>query len=418
MQTTLRRDNVNVTILIALSLLVWSISTYLHDPATPVIMELWGLKYSDVVYGVFYQRFSPSAEKYWFSKEKFAAFIQGSYFCPMPYLDYHFEYPPLTGFTWALSTCMAFTISRDLNTAARIHYYAQAASNLVFLLLYALALNKIALKTRQKSSRIAFALTTPTLIIYLVYNWDIIAITLALLGILAMIDGKYLKGGALLGASFSTKLLTAGVAYYFFVKLIFTDKKLRRLLEYLLGFSLTGLLPILLLYLTTPQGFFKLIEHHATWYCENCIYMLLVQDIWSPLHKYFYLVFSGLYVVVLTVLLTARRGQHLELDVKYAYAYISALIVFNYVFSPQMLIMILPLAMLTLNGVSLIEYAVADLFNAMLIVEFFAEMQRGGNPWTLCSSTQLIALTRNILVLLPLLQTTLTLLRRNKEVCT
>ncbi|MEM4661781.1 MAG: hypothetical protein QXQ73_03760 [Desulfurococcaceae archaeon] len=404
-------------VLVVLSLLVWSISTYLHDPATPVVMELWGLKYSDVVYGVFYQRFSPSAGKFWFNGEKFAAFIRGDAFCPIPYIDYHFEYPPLTGFTWALSTCIAFAVSRDLNTAARLHYYVQATFSLAFLLAYASTLNKLALKTRQKPLRAVFALITPTLILYLVYNWDIATISLALLGMLALTDQRYLEGGLLLGASFSAKLLTAGIAYYFFVKLAFINRKFHHLFKYTLGFSLTGLLPLLLLYVIAPQGFFKFIEHHATWYCENCIYMVFIQDIWSPLHRYLYPVFSGLYVAVLTKLLLARYEPRVELDIRYAYAYTSALIVFNYVFSPQMLIVLLPLAVLALKGFLLLEYAIADLFNAALIVEFFAEMQRGGNPWILGSSAQLMALTRNILVLLLLLQITL-ILYGYKRACT
>ncbi|MEM4933632.1 MAG: hypothetical protein QXN82_02095, partial [Desulfurococcaceae archaeon] len=78
---------------------------------------------------------------------------------------------------------------------------------------------------------------------------------------------------------------------------------------------------------------------------------------------------------------------------------------------------LLPLAVLALKDFLLLEYAIADLFNAALIVEFFAEMQRGGNPWILGSSAQLMALTRNILVLLLLLQITL-ILYGYKGACT
>lgn len=388
--------------------LTWLISVYLHDPGTPVLVDQTGLKYSDIIHGVFYTRFKYDSIKEWFNDTAFRDFIKGEYKCPLPYIDYHFEYPPVIGFLWYASTCVAFSYTRILDNAARLHYYIQALFILVFTILCSITLSKISQRVSLGNLRYLLLLS-PTMVIYLVYNWDIIAITLALLGVLAFINKKYLLSGILLGASFSTKLLTAGIAYYFFTKLVITNRDWAKTARYLVGFILTGVIPFAALYILSPRGFMEMLQHHASWYCENCLYMVLVNDIWSPLHRKLSISIIASYVLLLTLLLTPRNEDFSKSDLEYIFVYGSILVLFNYVFSPQMLIMVTPLAILVLKRELLVEYIIADISNALLIIAFFHELYIGGNPWTLGSLTQDFALARNILFLLILIQVTLTI---------
>lgn len=100
---------------------VFMISFLFHAPFTQSPLGLWGFKYNDVVYGVFSPRFSTdlmnNKEKlvrYWLRPESFEELVSGTNLCPVPYVDYKFEYPPLVGFFWFLTTCVSFSISGGL----------------------------------------------------------------------------------------------------------------------------------------------------------------------------------------------------------------------------------------------------------------------------------------------------------------
>ena len=79
-------------------------------------------------------------------------------------------------------------------------------------------------------------------------------------------------------------------------------------------------------------------------------------------------------------------------------------IVLNYVFTPQMMLMITPMAVLALSGPALIAYSIADAANSLIIVSFFRDLVNS-NPWTLEGLTQKIALLRNITLLVLLIAT-------------
>jgi hypothetical protein len=129
--------------------------------------------------------------------------------------------------------------------------------------------------------------------------------------------------------------------------------------------------------------------------------MLLVRDIWSPLHRILAAFTIGFSVAVLLVASTRGSGRLPEL----LFASTATPIVLNYVFTPQMMLMITPVAVIALKGPALLAYIVADAFNSLIIISFFRDLANS-NPWTLEGLTQKIALLRNI-ILLALLTTTL-----------
>ena len=401
----------SVRLLIALSIVsILSIllSYYLHDPQTPVFQT--GLKYSDVVHGVFNTRFNPGDRGLWFNYDRLEALRGGYRLCPVPYVDYKFEYPPLVGLLFLASTCTGIMVSLPrvyspedyselVNDVLLIHYRIQAiALSLAFLttILLTASLLKV---YRVGLWRALLIPLLPSTTIYLIYNWDVLAALFLVASLYFYIRGDYRLSGFMAGLSVSTKLLTVVAGLSLAATIALRDR--RGFSEYTLAFLLAGAGPYALLYLISPRGFVELVNHHAGWYCENCIYMLLVRDIWSPLHRILAAFTIGFSVAVLLVASTRGSGRLPEL----LFASTATPIVLNYVFTPQMMLMITPVAVIALKGPALLAYIVADAFNSLIIVSFFRDLANS-NPWTLEGLTQKIALLRNI-ILLALLTTTL-----------
>ncbi|MFN3268424.1 MAG: hypothetical protein ACK416_04100, partial [Zestosphaera sp.] len=118
---------------------VFMVSFILHAPFTQTPLGLTGLKYNDIVHGVFSVRFSTSLvsnrgrlHEYWFSPKSFEDLVSRTKLCPVPYVDYKFEYPPLVGFFWFLTTCASFSISDKLATTTDQFFNVSSSVNYVF----------------------------------------------------------------------------------------------------------------------------------------------------------------------------------------------------------------------------------------------------------------------------------------------
>ncbi|MEM4718037.1 MAG: glycosyltransferase 87 family protein, partial [Desulfurococcaceae archaeon] len=286
------------------------ISVSIHDPSTPTLFNLTGLKYTDIVHGLFYPIFSPSPNKIkerWFNESTYYLFRDGKYKCPVPYVDYKFEYPPLIGFLWYISTCSGFTIGSNLKEAVSIHYYINSFILVFFYLLMTIALIRLMNKTNsgvknEKTTMIfrSIMLVSPSILMYLIYNWDIIASSLAVIGVLLYIERRHFTSGLFLGLSISAKILTAGIALFVLTKHLMHSRK-DVALKYILGLAIACLIPFIALHVVSPIGFQEFINHHLKWYCENCIYMIFIRDIWSGLHSniYYSLMTFGVFLFII-----------------------------------------------------------------------------------------------------------------------
>jgi hypothetical protein len=388
-----------------------AVSTYIHHPDAYVPM--YGLKYSDIVYGLYYPIFNPSENRVldrWFNLSDFNRFKYGGLSCPIPYVHYKFEYPPIVGVLWYISTCTGFSLSKSLDEAVRIHYLVQAITlsafhALLILSLYAL----IRSRSNGGASRLLLFLL-PSTLIYLIYNWDVIAAAFAVIGILCALKSRWFYSGLFQGLSISSKFLTLGVSYYYVVKLVTLHER-RDLLKFIVGLFIGAAVPMITLLLVSPVGFNKLISHHAGWYCENCIYLLIVRDIWSDLHRRLFFSIAALLALAYPLLANPWRGIEFDVESKYLFAGVSSLILFNYVFSPQMLLLITPLAILALDERQLLVYAMVDVFNALIILTFF-EFEK---PHEFGSVPQYMASARNLLLLIIFISVVVSIMRRKLE---
>jgi predicted membrane-bound dolichyl-phosphate-mannose-protein mannosyltransferase len=341
------------------------VSVILHIPSLPPFLGNWGFKYSDIV-GVAYHIQSPER---WFDHSKYLDFTARRG-CYLPYVDYHFEYPPLVGLLWALSTCLS---GWDLD----LHLYIHAGAIAVGYAGLLWALSRLVPKRR-----LWLLLASPSLYLYAVYNWDVLAASLALAGIV-YVRKRLLLAGLIHGLAFNTKWIAAGVAYYYGVAL-WGQKEWRR---YVAGVALGAAVPMAALYLFAPSGFWYMINHHAGWYCENCLYLFAVGSPYSPLHKYIFIAAATLIAALFPVL-----GRRIEERRALLGAALS-LTVFNYVFSPQMFLFILPFGLMALSKTGLALLWLADLANfGIMATWYYAEQPHIAGP------PQTFAFYRNLLL--------------------
>ncbi|MEO3993292.1 MAG: hypothetical protein QN229_03145 [Desulfurococcaceae archaeon TW002] len=411
--------------------IVFMISFILHAPFTQTPLGLTGLKYSDIVHGVFSVRFSTNLVsdkgkllEYWFSPKSFEDLVSRTRLCPVPYLDYRFEYPPLIGFFWFLTTCASFSISDKLaitinqffDFSSSLNYVFQSLILFFFMVLCFYYIKKIVSYQGLGMWRAIFFLFFLSTILYSTYNWDLIASGLAVGSIYYFMKKDYRVSGLLLGLSIASKILTGGLLIpqitYLLKDIVKGKQTLKNLILYVVFFLVGGLTPFILMYVMSVEGFFAFINHHASWYCENCVYALLIPDIFSPLHRYFY-VFFGLTALTVIAIQAFRNSRDL---ISLAYASVGFTVSLNYVFTPQMTLMISPIAVLALNKKELQKYLVADTANFFLIIAFFEDstlrsvisriipIKTGFNPWTIDSPTQWLAMIRNILILVTIVE--------------
>lgn len=429
------------------ALFLGALSVYIHSPSTPTPLGNPGLKYSDIVYGVFYTRFSDNPwtiSEYWYNPEVLKSLLGGTPKCPVPYIDYKFEYPPTVGVLWYASTCFAIMTSSpgSVPTASDFYKYRYSISVLHFTIHAAVLLGSLiaiavimtilssALSVEGHTIATALWLLLPSTVLYSTYNWDLLCGAMALGSLLLFHRKKYFASGALLGLSVATKIMTAFIAYVLFLYLLVRALRgvlsWRRLTRFTGGLLLFGASPYLALSLVAPRGFSHFISHHATWYCENCIYGVFVHDIFSPLHRVLAISsITSLAVLVAWFVISHENSVDTLWLYRLATCTLMGGILFNYVFSPQMVLLFSPLLLIFFSTRSTIIYITSDVANFLLMFFFFLDAELRAmlsslglpidvvfKPWTIDSPVQWVAAFRNFSLLSILL---IELLRLHKS---
>lgn len=422
-----------VTLAAILASAVFTASLLLHGAAGPAPVGLEGLAYTDVatIYRELYDnrdlclRLGEEGADLgrWYDEEALEGVCAGRPVVGAPYVDYKFEYPPIVGAVWYVSTALARSLAGpDLSpleagteparTKALVtHFTVNAAFNALGLIAVIHSAARLVGVVGASPKRILLLALSPSLLMYATYNWDLLTAGLFMLGLLALVEGRPRTAGVLLGLSVSTKLIPLVAVAVALYELHYSGS--RRLEGVAEGLLLAGALPYLAVALASPRGFSEFVAHHAGWYCENCFVLPLLEDLWSPYAK-----FAS--VLAITAFASAVVAfEHVEGErseralVDKCFLALAAAVTFNYVFTPQMLLMVAPLALL-LPRSALLLYAIADACNAVFIIAFFENSALAGllasvgisadeDPWTAGSPTQWIAAVRNYLLILAVL---------------
>ncbi|MEM1646501.1 MAG: hypothetical protein QXL96_11730 [Ignisphaera sp.] len=437
-----------LAIILTIFLLVSAISFYLHLPERQPLLNNPGFSYSDIVYGLYNPIFlnivSPNGlindaaiSERWFDRGTALRLVY-SRLCPLPYKDYKFEYPPIVAVFWYASTCLSIMLVFPesyspieyyelAKKAGELHYYVQSLILVISFIVTAIYMYKLTKVLDVSWKRVIMFALLPSTIMYLIYNWDIIMAMFVIMSLYYLNSKKYFLSSVLLGLSISTKLITiiyTILLLYDLIQRVLKDNKYLDVMKLFgLGLATSCLLPYVMVLTLSYEGFTYFIQHHAQWYCENCLYLLITRDIWSPYNRSLAMIFVFLAILIL-MSVNLDYSNPLKLSNLLLTSIISATVL-NYVFSPQMMILISSIAVLTLSLRHMIFLVAADVLNFGIMTLFFKDAETRAwvtqnlgfsvqvhfSPWTLDSPVQMLASIRNVILLLILIDTIYLLLK-------
>ena len=266
----------------------WLLSTYIHHP------EVDGHLYSDVV-------------SFWYREPELAAGLK-------PCIDYFFEYPP--------AACFITYAARLLGGPSVGGYF------MAFALLSLPAFLLLAYSTYRLAGWVAvvFALS-PSLIVYGVYNYDHFMAALTASALALYLSGRRGFAYVLLGVAASVKVFTL-----FLLPITLGERfRWRYVLLFLAG-ALPSAVPLVVL---RPEYFDAFVSYHALWGLENSWTVWLTNDPFSP---------SAKLVGWLVAFLLFIRAFASSLPVEHrCLLALSGVLLGSPVFTPQMMVMLLPL---------------------------------------------------------------------------
>lgn len=307
----------------------------------------------------------------------------------IPYIDYHFEYPPIVAFLFILSNLAVMFIPTHM-----IYLRWLIAYTMMSVLLYLHAVGAIYLLFKliryagQKSIRIMlYFILTPSFLIFSNYNWDLVGISYGLLGLYLFLENRKVLSFISFGLAMAGKIIPGIIALapvaHMFVEYLEKERVKNNALgakEYMLAaihsfkyltimitvFMVTNLPFIILNFEAWYNG---LILHHATWYIEDS-WLILIFPITSPYARITSIILSVGFTTITFILLLSKKIRKEQRIFYGSAAFMSGYLFSNYVYTPQMNLMVLPLLIFVP-----IEYAlmfVFDALNALIILTWFS----------------------------------------------
>lgn len=323
----------------------------------------------------------------------------------LPYVDYGFEYTPPIALIWLLASRVALLASHIGIDPFLAISRTVFSINILFYILYIYAIYRISRIISSPYPPLALAILSPSIAYYLYYNWDIVASSLMAFGIYMLTRRRIHVSAILMGLASSVKIFP-GVALIA-MSLAMKSVEIRKRISFLLlGVMMAGS-PYLILWLLYSPGVMYIVGYHSSWYCENCFYIMLTDDISdSTLREVSSIAMIAIPLIYAASYLSKHgdpsRGAQAILGASLPPVALS--ISLSYVYSPQMNIMISPLYIM-LRGRALALLLAQDILNVLIMILWFWEgaiasaigiESRG--PWYRESPIQWIAFSRILLL--------------------
>jgi hypothetical protein len=273
----------------------------------------------------------------------------------IPYIQEGFEYPPLAG--------LITYISSIIGRGEMVPYY-NAFSIILYssYLLLVLTVFKIMDEKNIPSIFIfIFLIFAPSTIVYLNYNFDVVFTAFLILSLMFFEKSRYNFSALLFSAAALIKLINIILLPILLAYL----KDWRSRLAYLCYFLMPILVVNIGLQIINPSFFKDTYFYHAEWGLENAwfVYLFPSRDSWDTAKLFSALLMAyGLLKIYLS-----NVGNLYEKS----FMLLSVFLLTNYVFTPQMVIFILPF--LTLIGRFQPAFYILETANVGIILTWFME---------------------------------------------
>lgn len=318
----------------------------------------------------------------------------------IPYFQVKFEYPQLAG----LITYISVILGKDL-----FRYYLLISIHLLFFTIGSVILTYKIIKLRNyELDRIyRYFLLTPSMIIFLVYNYDILVVFFILLAIYFFFKERIFLAGLSIGFGIISKLVPIFLIPIFLIEIKDFKRKILFLISTIIIPFIANLLPAIYNY----PVWFELYKHHMEWGLENSwlVFLFINPSSWNgaKLLSELLLIYGAFKVYVWKE----------EDIIEKCFSMLSVFLLTNYVYTPQMNLWLLPF--FVFSNKDFILFYPFELFNVCIILFWFITP----NPTQAFSTTQYFATTRSILLFLillnriSLLKTIINKLLRGKRKC-
>ena len=339
--------------LFSAAIMVFTISYFLHNPIIPNRI------YSDIV--AFYTQ-----------RPEFAA-------GKIPYIEYAFEYPPLSGFLSYACVKIGGNLTQYYNCFSAI------------LLIFTLALAGIAYGLSQVAKTrlsLVYLLFLPSMTIYLVYNYDVIFAFFLILALYYHYRGRHILSGIAIGVSILSKLMG-----FLLIPVLLRGISMREKLNMLLPAVFIPLVVNGILAVINFDTWAQTYLHHVRWGLENSWLVNFFQDpaTWDTAKIISLLIAGYLLLKVYTV-------ENVNSKIAHSLLALNVWLLSSYVYTPQMNIWVLPLyAVLGISFPLLYAY---ELANALIILTWFTSP----NPTAAFSIPQIISTVRAVILAILTLQ--------------
>jgi uncharacterized membrane protein len=285
----------------------------------------------------------------------------------LPYVNFAFEYPAVIGWLLYASTWGGYGA----------YILIQAGVLAACVLAIVIALYKLQVR---RESILIYVLAAPTMLIYGFYNWDLILVALFMLSLVALMSKRIPWAGFLLGFATASKLYSV-----VFIPVLLSTLKTWRERTRFAVFCLVGwFLPNLPFMLLSPSGWMSTWTYQQNWGFEDTWLLILSpQDKFNMVVKLF-----GFFLMGLVVLhITFRSKPNTPLRERLLVAALAWLL-FSYVSTPQMALLLLPL--FAINGTDYSLFYFSEVANVSIILTWYTVP----DPVALGSIPQIVNLLR------------------------
>ena len=270
-----------------------------------------------------------------------------------PYISFPFEYPPISGFI----TYMAMIFGKGIEG----YYLIFSSIIFIFYLILIESVRRIiSRKDGMDELIIIFLIVSPSMILYMVYNFDVIFISLVILSLL-LLEAKKTKWSAI---TFGAAALTKFMSFILLpVIMSYIEGKKNKITYTALSVGLFCLVNAVL-YVLSPTIFPRTYLHHAEWGLEDSwlIYLFPDENTWNTAKLMSFILMA---YALLKVYLS-KVGDIYER----CFMAFTAFLLTNYVFTPQMLLWLLPF--LAMMGCISWPYFIMEFANAGIILTWFS----------------------------------------------
>jgi len=289
---------------------------------------------------------------------------------PIPYAQGFVEYPPLTAFFMYVMAAAASFLPLQLLLG---YYVLSVLALLIPTLLLVRELHLIGVTRGFDDSRILwFFVATPAFVFALLVNWYVIGTLFAVAGIRYGLQGRGKLSGALFGLSAASNLVTAVPL----LGLLLAGDDVKREVVSLLSAVSAWAAISLPVYLLNPGNWWAFWAYHYNWYIEDS-WMNLMLDNTSNLRHLLPLICFG---ALLCGILVVRLKFGMRDPVRLAFIATLGMVFSNYVYTPQMNVLILPFLVMISPAAFYPGFLLFDSMNAFVVIGFSQTLQVLGLP--------------------------------------